>query len=390
MHVGLNLIYLVPGQTGGTETYAKELIRALREQAPEIALTAFINREAGAGPPLLPPDVNVVRLPVSGRNRLDWVRGEQLLLPRAAEYARVDLVHSLANTAPSWGKFRRIVTIHDLHYRVAPESHFGLRGYGMRVLVPLAARTSHRVIAISETTATDIREHLGPRSPVDVIPQGVRAITSPPKISEAEVRRRFDLSDRAVLLTFSAKRRHKNLLRLLEAVALLPENTRPILVLPGYATPHESELKAAADRHRITKDIRFLNWVRSDEQETLYATATLFVFPSLYEGFALPILEAMAHGVPVCCSNRGAMQEVAGNAAETFDPEDARAIADALSALLANRDKRERLRAKGLERAAAFSWERTAARTRDSYRAAMANEGSARDSRVRGMESGLR
>jgi hypothetical protein len=132
-HIGLNLVYLVPGETGGMETYARELIAALASEAPELRLTAFVNREAG---PDWTASVPTVTVPVRASNRVDWVRGEQALLPRLASRAGVDLLHSLGSTAPAWGAFTRVSTIHDLHYRTAPEAHFGVRALGMR-----AART---------------------------------------------------------------------------------------------------------------------------------------------------------------------------------------------------------------------------------------------------------
>ncbi len=371
MRVGLNLIYLVPGETGGTETYARELIRALREEAPTIELTAFVNREAADERDLLPPGVRSITIPVSGRNRIDWVRGEQMLLPRAAERAGVALVHSLGNTAPTWGKFRRIVTVCDLHFLVVPESHFGIRAYGMRLLVPLAARTSHRVIAISEATASDIRQHLILPQPIDVTPLGVRVPPIDIALSQADIRRRFELGDRQLLLSFAAKRPHKNLMRLLQALALIPQERRPVLLLPGYPTPHEEELKAEAGRLGLEKDTRFHGWVSPEEAEGLFAAAGVFIVPSLFEGFGLPIVEAMARGVPVCCSNRGAMAEVAGDAAVTFDPESAPAIAQAVEHVLASPERRARLRQSGLQRAAEFTWSRTARLTRESYVAAL-------------------
>src|SRR5215208_4868799 len=143
MHVGLNLVYLVPGETGGMETYARELIPALLRERPDLRLTAFVNREAAEtrdGPwhDLVPS----VTVPVRARRRSEWVRGEQQFVPRLAGRAGVELLHSLASTAPGWGRFRRIVTVHDVIYRIYPEAHFGLRSSAMRLLVPLAARRS--------------------------------------------------------------------------------------------------------------------------------------------------------------------------------------------------------------------------------------------------------
>ena len=365
MHVGLNLVYLVPGETGGMEVYARELIPALvAEGDGDVRFTAFVCREAAAaeGPW---HDIPSVTVPVRSANRADWVRGEQALLPRLAAAWGVDLVHSLASTAPGWGRFRRVTTIHDLHYRTVPEAHFGLRAAGMRLLVPLAARRSHRIIAVSRATRDDVVEYLRV-SPdrVDVVHQGLgRGSRAAP--------REIDTGGRPLLLTAAAKRPHKNLLALLEALALLPPEGRPLLVLPGYPTPHEEELKARAEHLGVCGDVRFLGWVDDAEMEGLYAAAEAFVFPSLAEGFGLPVLEAMARGVAVACSNRPPLTEVAGDAALLFDPTSPRAIADAVGRMLRDEDLRQRLRAAGPVRAARFTWSETARRTIRAYRKAL-------------------
>ncbi len=178
MHVGLNLIFLVPGETGGMEVAARELIPALVKAAPDVRFTAFVNREAAAakdGPwgELLP----AVTVPVNARNRVQWVRGEQLLLPRLAARAGVDLVHSLASTAPAWGRFRRVVTVHDLIYARFPEAHAGIRDLGMKLLVPLGVRRSDRVIVDSHSTQRDLVELLRtPAERIDVVPLGIGAL----------------------------------------------------------------------------------------------------------------------------------------------------------------------------------------------------------------------
>jgi glycosyltransferase involved in cell wall biosynthesis len=365
VHVGINLVYLVPGETGGMEVYARELIPALAAAGDgAVRLTAFVSREGAAadGPWREIPSVTV---PVRSANRAEWVRGEQVLLPRLAAAHGVDVVHSLGTTAPGWGRFRRVTTIHDLHYRTIPEAHFGVRALGMRVLVPLSARRSHRVIADSQATRDDVVEFLRvPPARVDVVHLGLgrRATVAP---------RAVDTGGRPLLLTAAAKRPHKNLIALLEALALLPPATRPLLVLPGYPTPHEDELKARAAQLSLDGDVRFLGWVDDAEMEGLYAAATAFVFPSLSEGFGLPLLEAMARGVPVASSNRPPMTEVAGDAALLFDPTRPRAIADAVARLLDDAELRARLRAAGRERVARFTWARTARETLATYRRAL-------------------
>jgi glycosyltransferase involved in cell wall biosynthesis len=369
-HIGLNLIFLVPGETGGMEVVARELIPAMLAAAPPgMRFTAFVNREAaaaGGGPwgELLP----AVTVPVNARDRVQWVLGEQTLLPVLAAHAGVDLMHSMASTAPLWGHFRRVVTVHDLIYARFPEAHSGMREKGMKVLVPLAARRSDRVIADSRSTREDLMGLLGVKAErIDVVPLGLGTVRREAPLPERDVRARLELGERRVVLSLSAKRPHKNLLALIGALARIRSEDRPVLVLPGYPTAHEAELRSRAHELGVDDDVRFPAWVSADELEGLWAIAEAFVFPSLYEGFGLPVLEAMARGVPVACSNASSLPEVAGDAALLFDPRDESAIVGALERLLSDQALADRLRALGSERVREFTWERTARLTLDSY-----------------------
>jgi glycosyltransferase involved in cell wall biosynthesis len=372
MHIGLNLVYLVPGETGGTEVVARELVPELVSARPDVRFTAFINREAAAQKGLWNDVVESVTVPVRAGKRLQWVRGEQQLLPRLAARAGVDLVHSLANTGPVHGSFTRVVTIHDLIHRVYPETHFGPRALGMRMLVTAAARRSHLVIADSESTREDLVRLLG-LSPdrIDVAPLGVGDPGAEARTPEAELRSRLALGDRMIVLSVSAKRPHKNLLRLIDAIARIPAARRPLLVLPGYPTPHERDLRSRAAELGIETDVRLLDWVSDADLAGLYAAARCFAFPSLYEGFGLPVLEAMAHGVPVACSDRGSLREVASSAALLFDPEQPSEIAAAIDRLIGDEAEADRLRAAGREQAARFTWRATAAATLRAYERAL-------------------
>jgi glycosyltransferase involved in cell wall biosynthesis len=353
------------------ETYARELIPALLDAEPTLHVTTFVNRETHGAPGPWSDLTDQVLVPVRARRRWDWVRGEQEFLPRLAARNGVDVLHSLGSTAPAWGRFRRVVTIHDLIYRIHPEAHFGLRAKGMSILVPLAARRSHRIIAPSQTTRDDLIQLLGtPAAKIDVVPEGV-AVESVTATPEEDLRARFELGDRAVVLTASAMRPHKNLQRLLDAWTLLPVERRPVLVLPGYQTEHTHELRAYSAELGLAEDLRFPGWVSSADLNGLYRLASCFVFPSLYEGFGLPVLEAMARGVPVACSDRGALGEVAGDAARLFDPESPSSIADAIDQVRHDTALTERLRAAGLTRAARFAWTETARATLQSYRATL-------------------
>jgi glycosyltransferase involved in cell wall biosynthesis len=224
------------------------------------------------------------------------------------------------------------------------------------------------VLVESKSTRNDLITLTAVRADrIDVVPHGLGSVRRETPLAEREVRARFELGERRVVLSVSAKRPHKNLLALIEALARLPPEGRPLLVLPGYPTGHERELRERARGLEVAGDVRFPAWVSEAELEGLWALAQAFVFPSLYEGFGLPVLEAMAREVPVACSNASSLPEVAGGAALLFDPHDERAIARALRRLLDDGALRDRLRALGRERAREFTWERTARLTLSSY-----------------------
>jgi len=374
MRVGLNMVYLVPGETGGMEPYARELAPALAAADARIEIVAFINREAAVAGLELGGGIRTVVVPIHARKRIEWVRGEQVHLPGLARRYKIDVLHSLGNTGPARGPFARVTTIHDLIYRRFPEAHFGIRTLGMRILVPLAAYRSDRIIADSRSTAEDIQRFLrvGPDR-IDVIPLGFG--DPPHRRAEAEpedaVRWRWRLGDRAAVLTLSAKRPVKNLMRLLEALALIPSERRPVLVMPGYPTPYETQLAQRARELRVEDDIRMPGWVSDDQIEGLWRVVSCFVFPSLYEGFGAPVLEAMSRGVPVACSDRSSLPEVAGAAARFFDPGQPREIAAAIEELLGDDRTRAELVHLGSAQASRFTWAETARLTVASYELAL-------------------
>lgn len=372
MRVGLNLLHLVPGETGGSEIYARRLVPSLLEARNELRLTLFAGTEAATSlrREEWASDVEVVQLHLDARSRVRRVLAEQTLLPRAAHRARLDLLHNLFTTAPAVPRVPQVTTILDVIYKRFPETHSGLLAHGMRLLVPLAARRSRRVLTLSNAAKDDIVRFLGvspDRVDVTYLGPGIREDTTP--VDEREVRRRLELPDGPLILTVSAKRPHKNLERLIEAVGSLPD-PRPTLVVPGYPTPFEAELKQLAEAV-AAGNVRFSGWVDDDVLDGLYRAATCFVLPSLAEGFGLPVLEAMLRGTPVACSDTSSLPEVAGDAAVYFDPEDTVAITAALKRLLSEPELRERLSKAGREQARRFSWEATARDTLRSYEQAL-------------------
>jgi alpha-1,3-rhamnosyl/mannosyltransferase len=167
------------------------------------------------------------------------------------------------------------------------------------------------------------------------------------------------------VLSVLAKRRHKNGARLIEAFAQVPG---AVLLVPGYSTGYEDELRGRAEAVGVADRVRLLGWVDDATLDGLYRAADCFVFPSLAEGFGLPVLEAMLRGAPVACSETSSLPEVAGDAALLFDPLDVDAIADAIRRLLAEPEQAARLREAGLRQAARFTWDEAARRTLASYR----------------------
>ena len=366
MHVALNLVYLVPGETGGMETYARELIPRLAAR-DDLRVTCLVNREAaaGGGPwgEVCPMEV----VPVNATRRVEWVRGEQQHVPRIAARLHADLVHSLASTSPLWGRVPRVTTIHDLNYRLVPEAHFGLRALGMRALVPLSARRSRRVIVDAGSTRAELVRLLGtPATKIDVVPLAAGPVSAAPTPA-AELRARLGIGDRDVILSPGARRPHKNLASVLDAVALLPADARPVVVATGYATPHDDELRAHAARAGVERDLLLPEWLDAADLEGLYALATLVVFVSRAAGFGLPVLEAMVRGVPVITSDCSSMPEVAGDAAMLVDPRDVSGISSAVADLLGDSGRRQAMAAAGRARASEFSWERTADLTASTY-----------------------
>jgi glycosyltransferase involved in cell wall biosynthesis len=232
----------------------------------------------------------------------------------------------------------------------------------MAVLTRISVRTAHRVITISHSARDDIVRSFGlAGDKVDVAPLGVRL----PEPQPARA-----LTEPPTVLCVAQKRPYKNLGSLIRAVADLRDG-HAVLVLPGTPTAHEGDLRTLAARLGVADRVRFQAWISEDELEKLYASATCFVLPSLIEGFGLPVLEAMARGVPVACSDRPALPEVAGDAALLFDPTDQSAVTDAVRRLLTDAELRESLSARGLQRARLFSWRRTAEATLASYRRAI-------------------
>jgi glycosyltransferase involved in cell wall biosynthesis len=373
--LGVNLLYLVPGDVGGSEIYARNLLAAITRARPDLELVAYVGSEAldslrsesWAG------HATFRTSPARSRHKPLRIAAELSWLPWRARRDGVDLLHSLGTTSPILCPVPSVVTVLDVIYQHFPETFPAASRLGLRVVVPAGARRARRVIAISEAGKRDLVETIGV-SPerIDVVHLGFMEPPSAGPTAEAELRARFGLGAAPIVLTVAASLRHKNLARLIEAFAIVVRERDVTLVVAGRAGLDQEQLGTQADDLGIGERVRFTGWVGDRDLEGLYRLASAFVFPSLMEGFGMPVVEAMYRGVAVACSNVSAMPEVAGDAAELFDPADPDAIAAALTRLLDDPERRAELVARGHERWKAFSWERAAEETLEVYERALA------------------
>jgi alpha-1,3-rhamnosyl/mannosyltransferase len=379
LSIGLNLTFLLE-ESGGTGRYARELVRAMLGVEPETRITAFV----GSTAPPCPFDaeiaerVELVRFPMRGTGLPPWhLVAQMAALPVIAARRNLDLIHGLANIVPPLSPaVPTVVTLLDVTWIHFPGTMRRRATLARKVLAPVCARAADRVIAISEAAKRDIVEMLGlDPTKVDVTPLGVRREEGQKPPPAEELRRKFGIRPGPIVLSVSQKREHKNLARLIHGVAAIRDRDVQ-LVLPGEPTPHECQLRALAAELGIAELVHFPPWISEAELEGLYELASCFVFPSFMEGFGLPILEAMRHGVPVACSNVSSMPEVAGSAALYFNPSSAEEIAGAIGRLVRDRGLAAELVHRGYERCSVFTWDETARRTLASYRRAI--EGSRR------------
>jgi len=371
-HVGLNLLYLVPGAVGGSEIYAHRLVDALARHRPDVRFTAFCGREAA--PSLRdvgwPANVRVHTIPVNCANKPARIVAESTLLPGAAARAGVDLLHSLGTTAPLIAGRPSVVTILDLIYAAFPTTFPPAARIGLRALVGPGARRATRVITISDAVKRDVVTRL--RVPADrvdpvLLGHGMRAPADP--TAPDVLRARLGLGDDPVVLCVSAALVHKNLPRLIDAFATLADGrSGPRLVIVGHHGRERDGLERRITDLGLDGRVVLTGWIDDADLEGLYGLAACCAYPSLYEGFGLPVLEAMIRGVPIACSDATSLPEVAGDAALLFDPRDPQAIARAITTLLDDPSHAARLRERGLARAARFTWERCAAGVWETYR----------------------
>ncbi|MFN0070068.1 MAG: glycosyltransferase family 4 protein [Chloroflexota bacterium] len=359
MHIGIDASRALVALPTGTEQYSREIIQHLAAIASSDRITLYVNRwrdhdwQAPVG-------VGVRELPA----RRGWTHAR---LSWEMVQAAPEVLFVPAHSVPAWHPRATVVTVHDLGYRHVPDAHAGISRLYRVWSTRFSARVATRVIAVSEATKRDLIELEGvPADRIRVVYHGVDACLR--RVEDRsrwrEVRQRYALPERYFLYVGTLQPR-KNLQRLIQAHRALREAQpdAPALVLAGQTGWLADPILREA-RHGVSSDAVILpGYVPREDLATLMSAAVAFVYPSLYEGFGMPVLEAMACGAPVLTSTTSSLPEVSGKAALLVDPLDPRALSDGLKQLADNPDVRARLAAQGLERAREFTWERAARQT---------------------------
>lgn len=304
---------------------------------------------------------------------------EQLLLPLTLKRLGVNLFHAPHYVLPALTPCRSIVTIHDcIHLRFPQYLPSTLAHTYARMQIWTAIRRSNRILTVSESSKQDILHFFDvEEDKIVVIHNAIdeRLRISPSEESMIRVRERYQLPSRFLMYSGNVKP-HKNLERLIEAFKLIHDDGDKELglLITGSEVSKYATLRRAIHRYRLHKHVRFLGYQSTETLSALYRLADVFVFPSLYEGFGLPPLEALACGTPVVASNVSSLPEVLGDAALLVDPYSPQSIRHGIRKLLDNKSLRDELRDKGLKRAQSFSWEQSTRRVLRIYNEVISND----------------
>jgi glycosyltransferase involved in cell wall biosynthesis len=381
MHIAIDA-HSVGAQLAGNETYAVNLIEALAviDQTNQYtlyvtkpsAVDRFANRWANFQVRRTLPHTPLVRIP--------------LTLSAELRKNPVDVLH-VQYTAPPLTPCAVVATIHDLSFEHLPETFNRRSRAQLQLTVRRTARKAARILTLSEFSRQDIIEtYKTDRERVVVTPPAASAHFAP--VGDATELRRIRTIyriERDYILALGSIQPRKNLVRLIKAYSSLWETGKealPQLVLAGGRRWLEGDTIRAAENSAAAKDILFTGYVPDADLPVLYSGATCFVYPSYFEGFGLPLIEAMQCGVPVLAGNKTSMPEVVGDAGVLVDPLNESAIAGGLAQLIERPDYRAELRVKGLERAKTFNWQTTARLTLQAYEQAASESRQSRVARL--------
>ena len=372
MHIGLNAQLLTLRQNyrgAGINTYIFHLLRAIGELELPHHCTVFLGERGFRAENL---DLHYTRWPTHHPAvRIVW---EQLVLPELLRRTGVEVLHAMAFVIPLLARCPSVVTIYDLSFLRYPQAFRPFNRWYLSHFTPLSARRAQRVIAISESTRQDVIRylHVAPER-VEVIHCGVSPSFRPLRASEVErFRRERQLFDPFILFVGTLEPR-KNVELLVRAYARwrAQDPRAPRLVIAGAKGWYFETIFRTVTRLGLDNNVFFPGYISAEELPLWYNAAGLFVYPSLFEGFGLPVLEAMACGTPVICSNASSLPEVAGDAAVLVAPDDEVGLAEAMRTVWESAGLRQTMIERGLARAREHTWTRVAVQTVQTYQRAL-------------------
>ena len=366
MRIGINALYLLPGRVGGTEVYIRNLVRWLLKIDGENEYFMFINRESEGVFEELPGRLNVIPCPIKAKSRPLRVLWEQIVLPFQIRKRNIDVLLSAAMTSPFLCPVKSVLVLHDLQHVNQPWNFPKVFLFFLKALIYLSAKTSDSIITISEKVKGDIVKHYGiPPERVHAIHIGIDTgsffIRKPAELKP--VMDKYRLPSRFILYP-AASLPHKNHERLLEAFKTVKKEEKTLkLLLTGARDYGHENIERKIKELDLKDDVIFLGWLPHEDMPAIYCASTLLIFPSLHEGFGMPVIEAFASGVPVVCSDIEPLKEIAEGAALFIDPYNPESIAEGILKVLNDGKLRQELIKNGLERAKNFRWEVLAEKT---------------------------
>ncbi|MEJ5254313.1 MAG: glycosyltransferase family 1 protein [Acidimicrobiales bacterium] len=375
--VGWNLLWLVPGVVGGSEEYAIGLLRAWVREArdlEDLELVLFVNERFAPSYPDLARELRCVVAPVSGRSKAVRVAAESTWLAWRSRRERLSLLHHLGGTMPVVRTSPGIVTIHDLQPWVLPENFHPVKRAYLRLTVPRSVQAAAAVVTLSAWVRDDVARRLGvPSSRITPVLPEVPPAPETSAVPSADVLRAYDLLDRPFLLYPAITYPHKNHLTLLRAFALaVRSDPESVLVLTAGSGSSERACRRLIQELGIGRQVRRTGRIPVEHLDVLYREARALTFPSRYEGFGLPVIEAMVRGCPVLASDAAALPEVVGDGGELLEPDDVQAWAGAIRRVLDDEGFRAGLARRASTRAAALRRGDAPQRLAEVYRRAIA------------------
>ncbi|MFH0951977.1 MAG: glycosyltransferase family 1 protein [Patescibacteria group bacterium] len=361
------------GEKAGIGHYTYYLLRNLLALDKQNEYVLFFTHRLNPFKEFEQPNVEMRVFPFAMYKKFLPFTYSHMLITAALMRARLDVYHSPANVIPLSYTGRSVVTIHDLAIYKNPE-WFPSQVFSTKLLVPQSVKKAKKVIAVSQSTAEDLKDIFNvPLSKISVIHEGVTIEYLDLKDRRLDVRKKYNLPKYYLLFVGTIEPR-KNLLAFIkvfaEARKLINAKYSNIQLILAGATGHRSKEVFALIRNlRLKKYVRHIGYVSQNEKYNLMKQAWAFVFPSLYEGFGLPVLEAMKLGSPVLTGNKSSMPEVAGDSALLVNPQDEQAMFKALIRIIQEPALRARLKKDGKKRAENFSWKKTAKETLKVYEA---------------------